>query len=295
MPGRLCARFVSPLRAWLTPPVSNDDPALSYYAGPALTSRIFDALRQSGRPVDRLDPDDLAALDEFHALGRPATLALADLAAIRPGERVLDVGAGIGGPSRVLARHYGAHVTALDPTERFCETNAAISERAEVADRVTVVRGDARELPFDDDTFDVAWTQAVLQNIADKERVAHEIRRVLVPGGRYACFEIVAGPGGELRFPVPWADGADQSFLVGASELRTIFATAGFGELAWRSRPEIQAAIGDAARGHPHMAGGVPEVSLSLVMPDFAARMAGLARNVEEQRIDMVQALLTAV
>lgn len=96
-----------------------DDPGLSYYAGgdPSL-AKVLDALRRAGRPVDRLDPDDLAALDEFHALGRPATLALADLAGVKAGERVLDVGAGIGGPSRVLARHYGAHVTALDATER---------------------------------------------------------------------------------------------------------------------------------------------------------------------------------
>jgi sarcosine/dimethylglycine N-methyltransferase len=99
------------------------DPALSYYDGPELTSKVFEALRQARRPVDRLDPDDLAALDEFHALGRPATLALAELAAIRPGERVLDVGAGIGGPSRVLAGRYGAQVTARCPSRSSCRTS----------------------------------------------------------------------------------------------------------------------------------------------------------------------------
>jgi hypothetical protein len=42
------------------------------------------------------------------------------------------------------------------------------------------------------------------------------------------------------------------------------------------------------------MASGQPDVTLALVMPDFVARMAGLARNVEEARIDMVQAVMAA-
>src|ERR1700722_2458020 len=91
----------------------------SYYDGPDLEQRVLAALGAAGRAVDPLDPDDLAGLDEFHALGRAGTLALAELAHVRPGQLVLDVSAGIGGPSRVLARHYGATVTALEPTKRF--------------------------------------------------------------------------------------------------------------------------------------------------------------------------------
>src|SRR5215212_9283301 len=105
------------------------EPALHYYEGPELEHQIFGALEAAGHPTDHLDSDDLAALDEFHALGRPATLALAQLAGVAAGEEVLDVGAGIGGPSRVLARHFGAYVTALDPTERFCRLNHSLSER----------------------------------------------------------------------------------------------------------------------------------------------------------------------
>src|ERR1700750_973505 len=103
--------------------------ALSFYDGPDLESVVVDALRAAGRSLDPLDSDDLAGMDEFHALGRLGTLAVAELAGVRAGERVLDVGAGIGGPSRALARHFGAQVTALDPTPRFCRLARALNER----------------------------------------------------------------------------------------------------------------------------------------------------------------------
>lgn len=265
---------------------------LRYYEGPDLSGRVLEALEEAGRPVDRVDSDDLAQLDEFHALGRPATLALARLAAIEEGERVLDVGAGIGGPARVLARHFGAEVTGLDATKRFCDLNRALCERSGLAERIGVVQGDARDLPFDDDSFDVAWSQAVWQNIDDKARVAEEVHRVLRPGGRFALFEIAAGSGGDLRYPVPWADNADQSFLITAEETRRLLARAGFAEISWNEGPDIQSSIQAAASEGHGMATGVSGLTLELVMPDFQARMEGLARNVEEQRVAMIQAVL---
>lgn len=103
--------------------------AIDVYDGPDLESVVLDALRAAGRPLNPLDSDDLAGMDEFHALGRAGTLAMAKLAGVRRGEQVLDVGAGIGGPSRALARHFGANVTALDPTPRFCRLAGTLNER----------------------------------------------------------------------------------------------------------------------------------------------------------------------
>jgi MPBQ/MSBQ methyltransferase len=272
------------------------DAALTYYAdGPELGDVLLDALRDRGREVDPLDPDDLAALDEFHGFGRAATLAMAELASISPGERVLDVGAGIGGPARTLAVHAGARVTALDPTRRFCDLNAELCRRSRLSDNVEVICGDARRMPIDDGQFDVIWTQAVWPNIADKHAMVGEMHRVLKDGGRLALYEVVSGPRkGDLEYPVPWADGPAESFVVASDELRGIAESAGFAVREWLEGQELVARIGaTAATGHPGMATGVEGVTLALVMPDFEQRMATLARNVAEQRIALVMAILS--
>ncbi len=274
------------------------DAALTYYAdGPELVSVVLDALRDRGCEVDPLDPDDLAGLDEFHGLGRAATLTMTDLATISAGERVLDVGAGIGGPARTLAVHPGALVTALDPTRRFCNLNAELCRRSRLDDKVEVVCGDARQMPIDDGQFDVVWTQAVWPNIDDKQAMLSEMHRVLKAGGRLALFEVVSGPRrGDLHYPVPWANGPAESFLVSSDELRRLAESASFTVLEWLDGQDLITRIGTtAASANPGMTTGVQGITLALIMPDFEPRMAALARNVEEQRIALVMAVLSKI
>ena len=268
--------------------------ALSFYHGPDLEPVVLDALRAAGRSVDPLDSDDLAAMDEFHALGRLGTLALAELASVTPKDRVLDVGAGIGGPSRALARHFGAAVTALDPTPRFCRLARALNERCGLAERVTVVQGDGRTLPFADRSFDIAWTQAVWQSVEDKASLCAEIHRVLRPGGRLALFEVIAEGSGELHYPVPWADRPAESFVISREQWLGILAAAGLQPIQWLTGEEVQSALAAAANSGAVLPAGVSGIGLELLLPDYEARMAGLARNVEEGRVTLLMALLEA-
>ena len=273
-------------------PEAPRDASLSYYDGPELVDALLDALARAGLDPTALDIDDLAPLDEFHALGRAASLSLAELADVQPDERVLDVGAGIGGPARFLAARHGARVTALDATDRFCGAAELLTRGAGLADRVEVVCGDALALPFPDHSFDVAWTQAILQNIADKPRLVAELARVVAPGGRVALFEVLAGPGGPLEFPVPWGDRQEHSWLITGQELRELLESGPLTVSTWNEGQSALDAIATAARSIPAQPPN-RHLGLHVLMPDYEARMAGLARNVAQQRIELVQAVAT--
>jgi ubiquinone/menaquinone biosynthesis C-methylase UbiE len=97
--------------------------------------------------------------------------------------RVLDVGCGIGGPARYLAHRFGCRVDGIDLTPELIETVRVLTERCKLADRVVLQVGNALELPYPEQTFDVVWCQNVTMNIADKAGLLAGFYRVLKPGG----------------------------------------------------------------------------------------------------------------
>ena len=118
---------------------------------------------------------------------------------LRPGDRVLDVGAGFGRHVYECARR-GARVVALDyaadEVVQTKDTLAAMVEAGEIsADKlIGVLRGDACRLPFPDDTFDIVITSEVLEHIQDDVAAIAEMVRVLKPGGRFAATVPAWGP-----------------------------------------------------------------------------------------------------
>jgi demethylmenaquinone methyltransferase/2-methoxy-6-polyprenyl-1,4-benzoquinol methylase len=106
------------------------------------------------------------------------------LAAIRAGERALDVCCGTGDVAFALARA-GAVVTGLD----FSDPMLAVARRRQAGSgaaglSIQFRQGDALELPFDDESFDVVTISYGLRNLADFDRGLRELTRVLRPGGR---------------------------------------------------------------------------------------------------------------
>ena len=101
------------------------------------------------------------------------------------GEKVLDIGCGPGGASRVLAGEMGATVTGVDLAPGLIELAKRLSDLSSI--RVDFRVADALELPFPDTSFDVVWTQHAAPNIKDKPRLYAEMRRVLRSGGRWLC------------------------------------------------------------------------------------------------------------
>jgi sarcosine/dimethylglycine N-methyltransferase len=271
----------------------SDEAALRYYDhGSDPLPVVLDALREAGRNPDVIEIDDLAGIDEFHALGRPATMALAELAAISPGTEVVDVGAGLGGPARFLAARFGAQVTAVEPTERFRAACAELNRRTGLGEAIRTVGGSATELPLGDASMDVAWMQAVAISILDKRAMANELRRVLRPGGRLAFFDSYARGGGDLYFPLPWADGPEASFVVSGDELSSIFEAAGFEPVVWN---EQEGALAEIAQRSFTPTVDPSHVGLARLMPDFEERMGNVGRNIAEGRLGLLQGVLRAV
>src|SRR5215475_10839897 len=129
------------------------------WSRPHLTAALLEAVKASGLDVRTTTPDALAPLDQFHGGGKEATRALAGQAEVAAGMRVLDVGGGLGGPARMLAVEYGAHVTILDLTADYLRAGALLTMRMGLTEQVRLCCGHALNLPFPDGSFEVVWTQ----------------------------------------------------------------------------------------------------------------------------------------
>lgn len=235
--------------------------------------------------LDALTVDTLAPVDQFHGGGKPVTVRLAKLAAVRPGTRVLDVGGGFGGPARTLAVEFGCHVTGIDLTESYVRAATTLTERMGLQSRVTHQVGNALALPFPDGAFDVVWTQNTGMNIADKEGLYAGFHRVLRPGGLLALQEPMAGPVQPVIYPVMWARDASTSFLRTPDAMRAVIEAAGFRARAWEDM------TGETAG--PATGAAIPAHSIArLVMGDaIDAIVAAGHRNQDERRIVSIQAV----
>lgn len=113
---------------------------------------------------------------------------------LEPGQHVLEVASGSGGPARYLAQQTGCYVTGIDANESGVETaTRALSE----TDRVTFKVADANgTLPFDDNTFDGAMCIDAMNHLPNRLNVFGEWRRVLRPGRRAVFTDpvVITGP-----------------------------------------------------------------------------------------------------
>lgn len=273
----------------MAPASTLNEDVKQHYTRPDLGAAILAALAQAGKDVDNLRPEDLAPVDEFHIRGREATLELARAAGLDARKHVLDVGSGVGGPSRCIAREFGCRVTGVDLTDEYCRVATMLAERIGMGHLVSYRQGDALALPFADAEFDVVWTQHVAMNIPDKATLYREMHRVLKPGGALAIYDILAGPAGLVRFPVPWARTPETSFLATPEALRALLGASGFAVASWEDTT-VAATEWFTNLAKKIQATGMPPVGLHLLMgPDFKAMAQNQRQNLEEGRIVLAQ------
>jgi SAM-dependent methyltransferase len=201
----------------------------THYSASDIEARILAGIRAAGLdPEQALTPEELGALDHFHTGGLNASRELLELAQIQSGDRVLDIGAGLGGSARLLASAIGCRVDCIEISSDYCAGAELLNRLTGLEDRIQVHQCSALDLPFPDDSFDVVWMQNVGMNIADKQKLYSEIARVLKPGGRYAFQEMAAGKVATSYYPLPWASDPADNHLISGEEMCSVLNGCGF-------------------------------------------------------------------
>lgn len=144
--------------------------------------------------IEKCDMFDFMAhfvgVSVLHPGGLVATRKLAEACHIDQQSKVVDIACGKGTTAVYLAEKYGCSVVGIDISEELIEEAHKNVQRKGLAHRVTFLKADAANLPFEDNQFDVAISQAMLVLIDDRKKVIQEAMRVIKPPGSAGWLEL---------------------------------------------------------------------------------------------------------
>jgi SAM-dependent methyltransferase len=154
----------------------------------ALTAEFDDVAGWTADAIEQLG-GSYAIPAACRGSSNPSALAwLGEACELSAGTRLLDVGAGAGGPAAWAAERFGVHPLLLEPMQTACRAAARLFG-------LPVVVADGARIPLRTASIDAAWCLGVLCTVEDKAALLNEIHRVLVPGASLGLLVIVArGP-----------------------------------------------------------------------------------------------------
>jgi SAM-dependent methyltransferase len=249
----------------------------AHYSRGGLLQRLRTALAADGADPDHPTLEALAPYDQFHGRGIEATAEIADALSIANSDHILDIGSGVGGPARYFADRFGCRVTGIDLTAEFCAVARELTRLTGLDDRVQIHEGTALAMPFAAESFDGAYSINVAMNIADKDGLYREIRRVLKPDAWLVLSEAARGPGPAPDYPTPWADTAASSFLATPDETRRRLEAGGFAVITLRETTQQALAYGARSRALVQRGEKPPHRAVSLI---HGERVQAMAANV---------------
>lgn len=261
---------------------------IRHYSASDIETRILDGLRDAGlNPDNLLDPEAIAALDHFHTGGLQSSIELIELAAIGADERVLDIGAGLGGCARLIAASEHCQVECVELSPDYCTGARLLNRLTGLDDRILVHEGSALALPCDDAAFDVVWMQNVGMNIEDKAGLYAEIFRVLKPGGRYAMQDMAAGKVPVSFYPLPWASSPRDNHLVSMEQMHQLMADAGLVQDVFEDISEHDFAT-NARNATP---AGQGKLGLGVFVDDLALKASNAVHAMKDGMVHLVRGL----
>jgi len=260
-----------------------------YYSPNDLYNNIIDALDRLGKDLSTVTLDDLQPVDEFHIRGDVATKELIDLSRFTPDMHILDVGCGVGGSTRRLSQQTGCCATGIDLSNEYIDAAERLTQLLNMQERVSFHAASALALPFDDATFDGAWSIQMSMNIEDKPGWLRELHRVIKPGGRAVFYEVCGNRNTPVYFPVPWAQDSSMSFLEAPEIFRDMLTSAGFVIDTWNDKTEL------ARKAFSHMTEpmgepDLPELGVHLLVgSDILTKAYNLHRNLDDERVSLIE------
>ena len=182
-----------------------------HYSQGSIIDLILGGIKSMGKTIKNINIDDLALVDEFHIGGLEATKNFINKLAIDPSHHILDIGCGIGGPSRYTAETFKCKVTGVDLTKEYIEVGNTICEWVGLSENISLQQASALYTPFENNQFDAAYMMHVGMNIKKKKELTDEIYRIIKPGSLFGIYDVMKTGEKDLIYPVPWAQTKETS------------------------------------------------------------------------------------
>ncbi len=182
-------------------------------------------------------------------------------------------------------------MTGIDLTPPFVEAANKLTSLVGMEGRVSVEHGDGHHLPFQDGSFDGAYTQHVTMNVSDRQTFLAEAFRVLKPGAFFALTEHGLGPKGNPHYPAPWSSDGSGAYLTAPADTWAMLEQTGFEEVVIEDSgakylAAYRAVLERAERGD------LPPLGIHILMGENAIeKTRNSARNIEEGRTHPVQVI----
>jgi len=199
---------------------------------------ILDAIEKMGISKADISRKHSSSFDEFHVRGKAISEELFSQLVMNRDYQILDLGCGLGGTCRMIAEKYDCMVHGIDYSEQHIETANSLSKLVGLSDQTLFKQGDATNLPYPSNQFDLIITQHVQMCIEDKQKLYSEVKRVLKKGGSFIYYDVLRMSEDSVNYPLPWVDDKANNHLIDSGQLKEQLDSLGFTKISTQDQTQ---------------------------------------------------------